>query len=85
MLSLYRSALRLRTAEPGLGDGPMTWLDSAPGVLAFRRTDRFVCVVNLAGTPAALPPHTELLLTSGPLTEDARLPADTAVWLRTQP
>ncbi|MCL2731314.1 MAG: alpha-amylase family glycosyl hydrolase, partial [Actinomycetia bacterium] len=82
MLSLYRAALRLRAAEAGLGDGPMSWLDSSPEVLAFRRDGDFVCVVNLGTSPAALPPHTAVLLVSGELTDDGRLPSDTAVWLR---
>ncbi|WP_037906365.1 glycoside hydrolase family 13 protein [Actinacidiphila yeochonensis] len=82
MLSLYRAAVRLRAAEPGLGDGPMDWLDTPPEVLAFRRAGGFACVANLAADPAELPPHAELLLASGPLAEDGRLPRDTAVWLR---
>jgi alpha-glucosidase len=82
MLSLYRAALRIRSAEAGLGDGPMSWLDTAPEVLAFSRDGDFVCVVNLGDDPAELPAHRELLLTSGPLSDDGRIPADTAVWLR---
>jgi alpha-glucosidase len=81
MLRLYRTALRLRRDEPGLGDGTFAWLDSAPGVLAFRRSPEFVCVLNLDSTPAKLPPHTQVLLASGPLGGDG-LPADTAAWLR---
>ena len=81
MLSLYRAAVRLRKAEPGLGDGPMEWLATTPEVLAFRRGERFACVVNLGPEPAELPSHAELLLTSGPLADDGRLPRDTAVWL----
>ncbi|MFI0899324.1 glycoside hydrolase family 13 protein [Streptomyces sp. NPDC020983] len=81
MLSLYREALRLRRAEPGLGDGTFVWLESGPAVLAFRRSPEFVCVVNLGDEPAALPAHHRVLLTSGPLV-DGRLPADTAAWLR---
>jgi alpha-glucosidase len=82
MLSLYRAALRLRRAEPGLGDGPLSWVESAPEVLAFRRTEQFICLLNLGPAPAELPEHEELLLTSGPLADDGRVPADTAVWLR---
>jgi alpha-glucosidase len=82
MLSLYRAALRLRRTEVGLGDGPLDWLDAEPGVLAFRRAEEFICVANLADAPAELPAHSELLLTSGPLAEDGRIPKDTAVWLR---
>ncbi|NUK09364.1 glycoside hydrolase family 13 protein [Streptomyces lunaelactis] len=83
MLALYREALRLRRTEEGFGDGPLTWLRSPPGALAFVRTGGLICVVNLAGQPAELPGHTSVLLTSGPLDEDGRLPQDTAVWLRT--
>ena len=83
MLELYRSALRIRHSETGLGDGPMAWLDGVPaGVLAFSRDDRFACVVNLSDAAAPLPPHAEILLASGPL-DGATLPSDTAVWLRT--
>jgi len=81
MLTLYRAALRLRRAEPGLGDGPITWLSADPGVLAFRRSEGFTCVVNLSSSPAQLPTHQEILLTSGPL-PDGLLPTDTAIWLR---
>ncbi|MEU6345738.1 glycoside hydrolase family 13 protein [Streptomyces sp. NPDC046977] len=82
MLTLYRTALDLRRAEPGLGEGPMSWLDSAGEVLAFRRDGDFACVVNLSETPVDLPGHRQVLLASGPLGEDGRLPRDTAVWLR---
>jgi alpha-glucosidase len=81
MLTLYRAALHIRRAEPGLGDGPIAWLAADPGVLAFRRGEGFICLVNLTGSPAELPGHEEILLTSGPLT-DGLLPTDTAIWLR---
>ncbi|MGW7642371.1 glycoside hydrolase family 13 protein [Streptomyces bobili] len=82
MLSLYRTALRLRRTEPVLGDGALEWLPAPDGVLAFRRAPGLVCVVNLAGRPADLPDHDAVLLTSGPLDPDGGLPTDTAVWLR---
>ena len=75
--------MRLRREESALGgDGPISWLDTDPSVLAFSRPDRFVCLVNLGEGAAELPEHEELLLTSGPLAEDGRVPQDTAVWLR---
>ncbi|WP_421734443.1 glycoside hydrolase family 13 protein [Cellulomonas sp.] len=80
-LHLYRDLLAIRRAEPALGDGPMTWIDTPDDVLAFARGD-LVCVVNLGDEPAALPTHTELLLSSAPL-EAGLLPRDTAAWLRT--
>ncbi|WP_421740887.1 glycoside hydrolase family 13 protein [Cellulomonas sp.] len=80
-LRLYRDLLAIRRAEPALGDGPMTWIDSVDDVLAFARGD-LVCVVNLGDEPVALPTPTELLLSSAPL-EAGLLPRDTAAWLRT--
>jgi alpha-glucosidase len=82
MLELYRAALAIRRAEPALGDGPMTWRPSAAGVLDFDRDARFRCVANLSPVPVDLPDHAAVLLASGPLT-GGRLPAETAVWLRT--
>jgi alpha-glucosidase len=85
MLTLYRAALELRRSEPGLGDGPMNWLDlgedAAGNVIAFSRDGDFGCVLNTGETPVALPRHRELLLASGPL-DGGLLPRDTAVWLR---
>ncbi|MEU5562894.1 glycoside hydrolase family 13 protein [Micromonospora musae] len=82
MLELYRAALAIRRAEPALGDGEMTWLPAPDGVLAYRRSTGFTCLVNLSGAAVPLPPHTDRLLASGPLDDDL-LPPDTAVWLRT--
>ncbi|RMI36466.1 glycoside hydrolase family 13 protein [Streptomyces triticirhizae] len=81
MLSLYRTALRLRRAWPA-ATGDLTWLESPPGALVFAREHRLVCAVNLAAEPLPLPPHETLLLSSGPLDDAGRLPQDTAVWLR---
>ncbi|MFG2574872.1 glycoside hydrolase family 13 protein [Streptomyces sp. NPDC048481] len=80
MLALYRAAIRLRPAFGG--DAPLTWLPAPDGVLAFSRADGVVCAVNLAGAPYAPPAAAELLLASGPLDDEGRLPQDTAVWLR---
>ena len=83
MLELYRAALRLRRAEPSLGDGPLRWLSDLPaGVLGFARDETFACVVNLSPDPVDLPAHVDVLLTSGPM-DGTTLPTDTAVWLRT--
>jgi alpha-glucosidase len=82
MLELYRSALAIRRAEPALGDGPMTWLPSTEGVLAFDRGEDVRCVVNISSRAARLPAHHGLLLASGPL-DGELLPPDCAVWLRT--
>ncbi|WP_327674899.1 MULTISPECIES: glycoside hydrolase family 13 protein [unclassified Streptomyces] len=83
MLSLYRSALRLRACQPGFRGDELTWLGAPEGVLAFARGHGLVCVVNLGTEPARLPAHQEVLLTSDALDGDGRLPGDTAAWLRT--
>ena len=80
MLELYSAALRLRRAESALGSGPMHWLPSPDGVLAFSRGD-LCCVANLSPVPVALPAHTAVLLASGPLGGGLLRP-DTAAWLR---
>jgi alpha-glucosidase len=81
MLELYRAALAIRRSEPALGDGAMTWLPSAPGVLAFDRGTSVRCIVNISGEAVLLPEHGGLLLASGPL-DGEMLPPDAAVWLR---
>ncbi|TVT45380.1 glycoside hydrolase family 13 protein [Amycolatopsis rhizosphaerae] len=82
MLNLYRAALRLRHEHPALGDGELSWLDSPPGVLCFRREPGLVCMANLSPVPCPLPSHEQVVLASEPL-EDGKLPTDTAVWLQT--
>src|ERR1700729_1155284 len=84
MLELYRRALSLRRSHPALGDGTLSWLDAPVGALAFARDPGFVCIVNLSGDPVAVPDGAELLISSGPLTDDGRLPFDTSVWLTTR-
>jgi alpha-glucosidase len=83
MLALYRAALELRRDRQELGDGALIWIDTAPGVLAFRREPGFVCVVNVGDEPAAAPDAVRdgtLLLSSDPLEADGRLPGATAAW-----
>jgi len=81
MLELYRRALHLRRSQPALGDGNLRWLEAPDGTLAFARDPGFACIVNFSGEPVAVPEGAGLLISSGPLTEDRRVPADTAVWL----
>lgn len=80
-LNLYRAALRIRRSHAALGEGRLAWDEGIPaGVLSFTRNPNFRCVVNLSDTPVELPAHTELLLASGPLTNN-QLPTDTTAWL----
>jgi alpha-glucosidase len=80
MLELYRRALALRRTHNALGDGSLEWLDAPAEVLSFARDPRFLCAVNLAAEPVASPAG-RVLLASGPLADDGRLPPDTAVWI----
>ncbi|WP_290857844.1 glycoside hydrolase family 13 protein [Hamadaea sp.] len=81
-LNLYRAALRLRKEHPALGGGTLTWLDSPSGVLVLRREPGLVVVANVSGEPVDLASYgSEVVLASGPLDGDGRLPADTTVWL----
>jgi alpha-glucosidase len=83
MLALYRAALALRRDRPELGDGTMSWIDTAGEVLAFRRDPGFVCVVNVGEEPVAPPDAVRdgaLLLSSDPLEADGRLPGTTSAW-----
>ncbi|MCX4744484.1 glycoside hydrolase family 13 protein [Kitasatospora sp. NBC_01287] len=82
MLALYRTALGLRRAEPGLRGDEFEWLPEAPGVLSFRRGAGLCCVVNLSAEPVALPGHREVLLSSAEL-KQGQLGPDSAAWLRT--
>ena len=77
--SLYREAMRLRR-DLG-GDGELHWIEKGPTRLQFSRQTGLSCVVNF-GPDAVELPSGVLLLTSGPLTDDAMLPTDTAAWLR---
>jgi alpha-glucosidase len=82
MLNLYREALRLRRELPGLGDGPLEWIDGlGPDVLAFRRGASFACHVNTGEVSVPVPAGTTVLLSSAPLEGDA-LPGDSTAWLR---
>jgi alpha-glucosidase len=90
-LSLYQAALRLRRQHPALGLGPdggnaMRWLEAPDDALFFARDPGFVFAVNLGPSPVPLPPHSEVLMTSGQLDAEGALPPNTAAWLaRLQP
>ncbi|MFV2020256.1 alpha-amylase family glycosyl hydrolase [Micromonospora sp. LOL_023] len=88
---MYRTALRLRH-EHGLGRGGLRWMESPDDVLAFRigsGTDtgaetggEVIVVTNLSAGPVALPPGTELVHASGPLTATGQVPTDVTAWAR---
>jgi alpha-glucosidase len=80
MLALYRAGLRLRRTTTALRDGDLEWLPSADSVLAFKRGDRFTCLVNFGPDPVDLPAGATVLLASSELAGGA-LPHDSTVWL----
>ena len=77
-LSFYRDALRTRREFATTGGDTVEMLDLGADVLAFRRGPVTV-VLNCGVAPVELP-EGELLLASGPV--NAKLPPDTAAWLR---
>jgi alpha-glucosidase len=79
-LALYRQALRLRRGHPALGDGKLRWLEAPVGALAFAREPGFACIVNFWSEPVPPPANADVLMASGPVEDDGRVPADTAVW-----
>ncbi|GAA5175521.1 glycoside hydrolase family 13 protein [Pseudonocardia eucalypti] len=80
-LSLYRHALEIRRGHPGFVGDELEWFGAPAGCFAFRRTETtLACVLNTSEFAVDLPPG-DVLISSGPLTEDGWLPPDTAVWL----
>lgn len=80
MLTLYRTALRLRRERGDFRTDALAFhpLDGGD-VLAFTRGDGTLVVVNFGADPVTLPAG-EVLLASADLA-DAKLPSDATVWL----
>lgn len=83
MLGLYRRMLAIRREDPDVG-GEFAWLPSDPGVLAFARGERFICIVNLSAAPVRLPAGCWLSLASAAISGDLLQP-DAAAWLHSEP
>jgi alpha-glucosidase len=79
MLSLYRTALRLRATSPAFDGASLEWLPAPDGCLAFRRPGGLVCLLNLSGAPLPLPEGSVLLASDD--VADGTLPSDASVWL----
>ncbi|MFE7352025.1 DUF3459 domain-containing protein [Streptomyces sp. NPDC057543] len=66
-LELYRGALAVRRAHPGLGAGEaVEWTDAPAGVLVFRRLG-FVCTLNTTDGAVRIPAPGRLLLAGSPV------------------
>ena len=95
MLNFYRRVVALRH-ELFTSDTTFAWAEeldrttgrpdgpdgSEGGVIAYRRPGGWMNVTNFGFDPVALPQGV-ILLSSGPLTTDGKLPQDTSVWIRT--
>jgi alpha-glucosidase len=86
-LPLCRAALALRRSLHADGTltaaDPVRWAVDGDSRLTARR-GAFSLVVAMGGTAVPLPAG-EVLLTSGPLTADGRLPPDSAAWVIARP
>lgn len=94
MLAHYRRVLKLRH-ELQTSDTSLTWLDdfdkqgtnhdgadgNLGGSIAYRRSNGWANITNFSAEPMALP-EGEVLLSSGPLNADGKLPQDTSVWMK---
>jgi len=89
MLTLYRTALRLRAETAVAADHMMEWIETGPDMLAFRRGEGLACLVNVGDEPVDVPESlrdAEILLTSAPFGTDAHVvPGAAAVWYRLRP
>ncbi|MEP6979864.1 MAG: glycoside hydrolase family 13 protein [Nakamurella sp.] len=87
-LNLYRTALAARRVTTALGDGPMSWLDTEPGVVALRRGPDFISVTNFTDAAVAVPAevaalkHVSVMASSSPST-DGTIAANTTTWFST--
>ncbi len=86
-LTLYRDLLAYRRKHR-FGHGSLAWDEglNCATVIAFRNTsgdgERTVLVVTNLGEQSIALPDGDVLIASGPLTEDGSVPTDTTVWLR---
>ena len=81
-LEFYREALRARRTHALDAGDDVRIVDGAPDTLTIVRGPLTV-VLNCGSTPVPLP-EGDIVVASGPVDDD-KLPADTAVWLRTSP
>ena len=82
-LSMYRDALHLRRKLQGAEE--LEWIDTGTGdVVRFARPGGWEVVTNFGSEPYELGPAT-ILLSSTPMPDPSVVPAQTTVWIRTEP
>lgn len=87
-LNFYKKTLELRKSHPALGgEGAITFLESAPGVLAFTRVPGLVVVANTTDHEISMKIEADSILHSSKsgvefAAELLKLPAHTTVWLQ---
>ncbi len=81
-LAMHRKALAIRAEELVVSE-TLTWVDSAPEVIAFNR-GTIECWMNMGTTAVDLPADAAIVVASdsGQATSGASLKPNTAVWLR---
>ena len=86
MLSLYRAALALRHAHPGLAGTAFRWIAAPDGVLAFERDAGFACLVNTSRRAVPVPWSARVILRSDTgMAEADPLSPDAAAWITLRP
>ncbi|GAB3447784.1 glycoside hydrolase family 13 protein [Phycicoccus ginsengisoli] len=82
-LELYRALLRVRR-ERELGTGGLLdvagYGDDVVALVNTGQGERTLVLANLGAEAVALPEGATVLVASGPLTDDGRVPTDTTVW-----
>jgi alpha-glucosidase len=81
MLSLYRTALRLRRDHPGFATDALRWLPSPDGTLLFERDAGLRCAINISTRSIPLQAERVPLVSSTNLDGD-ELPGDAAIWFQ---
>jgi alpha-glucosidase len=79
---LYREALRIRRAYR-LGAGSLEWWTGGGTEVVGFRNGEVLVLANLGAEPLELPTGARVVLASGELDPDGRVPVDTAVWALT--
>jgi alpha-glucosidase len=87
-LNFYKKTLKIRREHPALGgEGSITFLDTAPGVLGFTRVPGFNVFANTTDSEVQIPVEARSMIHQSTHGADyaaglLSLPAHTTVWLQ---